>query len=110
MQTYSIKNKIISVIFFLLSYTMVIFSMESLIYQTQFKMFIRIIILIPGIFLIVRYLRIPKNELSKIIIFIFLVSLCVINGFENIMNTLDFLTLVYIVLLIDLLNNVDVFL
>ena len=109
MQTYSIKNKIISVIFFLLSYTMVIFSMESLIYQTQFKMFIRIIILIPGIFLIVRYLRIPKNELSKIIIFIFLVSLCVINGFENIMNTLDFLTLVYIVLLIDLLNNVDVF-
>jgi len=109
MQTYSIKHKIISVIFFLLSYTMVIFSTESLFYQTQFKMFIRIIILIPGIFLIVRYLRIPKNQLAKMIIFIFLASLCVINGFENIMETLDFLALIYIVLLIDLLNNVDVF-
>jgi hypothetical protein len=109
MQIYSLKNKIISIIFFLLSYTMVIFSTESLIDQTQFKMLIRIIILIPGIFLIVRYFRIPENKLAKIIIFIYLASLCIINGFENIMNTLDFLTLVYIVLLIDLLNKVDVF-
>ena len=109
MQTYSIKNKIISVIFFLLSYTMVIFSTKSLFYQTQFKLSIRIIILIPGIFLIIRYLRIPKNELTKMIIFIFFSSLCVINGFENIMNTLDLLALVYIVLLIDLSDTVDVF-
>ena len=88
---------------------MVIFSTKSLFYQTQFKLSIRIIILIPGIFLIIRYLRIPKNELTKMIIFIFFSSLCVINGFENIMNTLDLLALVYIVLLIDLSDTVDVF-
>lgn len=109
MCNYSVKNKIMGMIFFLLSYTMVIFATESLRFQTQIKMFTRIIILAPGIFLIIRFLRLPKDKFLIILMLVFLSFLCVINGFENITHTLDFLALVYIVLLIDISDTIDLF-
>lgn len=104
-----VKNKLISIIFFLLSFTMVIFSTEALINETQIKTFVRVIILIPGIFILINHLRLPKSKAYLILSFVLLSSLSIINGIDSLVNIFDFLVIIYIVLLIKISNDIDLF-
>lgn len=88
---------------------MVIFSTESLILQTQIKLFTRIVILIPGFYLFVKYSRLKKSKIAVIFTFIFLSFLCILNGPENIINTIEFITLICLISLIDISNDINIF-
>ena len=104
-----VKNKLISIIFFLLSFTMVIFSTEALIYEIQIKTIVRVIILTPGIFILINHLRLPKSKAYLILSFVLLSSLSIINGIDSLVNIFDFLVIIYIVLLIKISNDIDLF-
>lgn len=98
----NLKKSIINLLFFLLSFTMVIFSTETLAYKNTLKVIVRIAILIPGLLIIIKDLKISKKLFYNMLFLFSIASFSLLNGINNLNNIIELLTLFYLILLINI--------
>jgi len=84
---------------------MVIFSTKTLSDRNSLKLIVRISILIPGIFVLIKNLKISKKLFYNMLFLFSISSFSLLNGINNLNNIVDLLTLFYLILLINISDN-----